>query len=69
MKRNMRNLPRLTMAISALLFGSLMLVPPKASAAVEIFLTINGVSSPVHQVSASSLIVYAIETAASIVVQ
>jgi len=66
MKRNMTHLPGLTMAISALLFGLVLMTPPKASAGIEIFLTIDSVSSPVHQISTSSQIYNAIVTAASI---
>jgi hypothetical protein len=57
------------MAISALLFMLVPLAPPKASAAVEIFLTIDGIKGEnrVQQISSSSEIYNAVETIASIV--
>jgi hypothetical protein len=67
MKRNLTSLPRLTMALSALLFGSLALAPPKASAGIEIFLTIDGIPPQVHQISTSGVIYNTVGTIASIV--
>jgi hypothetical protein len=36
------------MALSALLFASFAAAPPKASAAVDIFLTLDGIPAPSH---------------------
>jgi len=71
MKRYMTNLPGLTVAISVVLFALVALAPPKASAGIEIFFTIDGINgsaSPVHQISTSDEIYNVIMTIASTIV-